>query len=103
MPKTVRSGRDKILVCPDNQVEEESGNLFIMEKKKKRKTETKDLFSPKLKEFQETKHHKKAVLCYFQSKVLVWEVPLICTGEAFSLWIVLLSSCDHLEIIGLVF
>lgn len=36
MPKTVRSGRDKILVCPDNQVEEESGNLFIMEKKKKK-------------------------------------------------------------------
>lgn len=65
MPKTVRSGRDKILVCPDNQVEEESGNLFIM--KKKRKTETKNLFSPKLKELQETKQNKKAVLCYFQS------------------------------------
>lgn len=52
-------------MCPDNQVEEESGNLFIM--KKKRKTETKNLFSPKLKELQETKQNKKAVLCYFQS------------------------------------
>lgn len=101
MLESARSSRDKILVCPDSQVRRgESSNLLIMEKKKKRKkTETKNLFSSKLKGLQEN----KAAHCYFQSKVLVWEVPLIWTGEVFSLWIVLSSSCDCLEIIRLVF